>query len=153
MIRVENVSKQFNKTRALKNVSLEVNKGDIISLIGPSGSGKSTLLRCIHGLEHVDTGKIYMDNEWMNPDDEKKFRTQRNRMGFVFQHFNLFPNMSVLQNCKLAQVEVLNKTDEEAEKIAEKACACIKGNVYHRSDVGTTDLVNKRVEHMKEILN
>ena len=119
MIRVENVSKQFNKTRALKNVSLEVNKGDIISLIGPSGSGKSTLLRCIHGLEHVDTGKIYMDNEWMNPDDEKKFRTQRNRMGFVFQHFNLFPNMSVLQNCKLAQVEVLNKTDEEAEKIAE----------------------------------
>ncbi len=118
MIRVENVSKQFNKTRALKNVSLEVNKGDIISLIGPSGSGKSTLLRCIHGLEHVDSGKIYMDDEWMNPDDEKKFRMQRNRMGFVFQHFNLFPNMSVLQNCKLAQVEVLNKTDEEAEKTA-----------------------------------
>lgn len=118
MIRVENVSKQFNKTRALKNVSLEVNKGDIISLIGPSGSGKSTLLRCIHGLEHVDSGKIYMDDEWMNPDDEKKFRVQRNRMGFVFQHFNLFPNMSVLQNCKLAQVEVLNKTDEEVEKTA-----------------------------------
>lgn len=87
-------------------------------MICPSGSGKSTLLRCIHGLEHVDTGKIYMDNEWMNPDDEKKFRAQRNRMGFVFQHFNLFPNMSVLQNCKLAQVEVLNKTDEEAEKTA-----------------------------------
>ena len=118
MIRVENVSKNFNKTHALKNVSLEVNKGDIISLIGPSGSGKSTLLRCIHGLEHVDSGKIYMDDEWMNPDDEKKFRVQRNRMGFVFQHFNLFPNMSVLQNCKLAQVEVLNKTDEEAEKTA-----------------------------------
>lgn len=118
MIRVENVSKQFNKTRALKNVNLEVNKGDIISLIGPSGSGKSTLLRCIHGLEHVDSGKIYMDDEWMNPDNEKKFRMQRNRMGFVFQHFNLFPNMSVLQICKLAQVEVLNKTDEEAEKTA-----------------------------------
>lgn len=120
MIRVENVSKKFDKTRALKNVSLDVNKGDIISLIGPSGSGKSTLLRCIHGLEHVDTGKIYLDDEWMNPEDEKKFREQRNRMGFVFQHFNLFPNMSVLQNCKLAQVEVLNKTDEEAEKIALK---------------------------------
>lgn len=118
MIRVENVSKNFNKIHALKNVNLEVNKGDIISLIGPSGSGKSTLLRCIHGLEHVDTGKIYMDNEWMNPDDEKKFRAQRNRMGFVFQHFNLFPNMSVIQNCKLAQVEVLNKSDEEAEKTA-----------------------------------
>ena len=120
MIRVDNISKQFDKTRALKNVSLEVNKGDIISLIGPSGSGKSTLLRCIHGLEHVDTGKIYLDDEWMNPSDEKKFREQRNRMGFVFQHFNLFPNMSVLQNCKLAQVEVLNKSDEEAEKTALK---------------------------------
>lgn len=118
MIRVENVSKNFNKTHALKNVNLEVNKGDIISLIGPSGSGKSTLLRCIHGLEHVNSGKIYMDDEWMNPNDEKKFRAQRNRMGFVFQHFNLFPNMSVIQNCKLAQVEVLNKTDEEAEKTA-----------------------------------
>lgn len=118
MIRVENVSKNFNKTHALKNVNLEVNKGDIISLIGPSGSGKSTLLRCIHGLEHVDSGKIYMDDEWMDPNDEKKFRAQRNRMGFVFQHFNLFPNMSVIQNCKLAQVEVLNKTDEEAEKTA-----------------------------------
>ena len=120
MIRVDNISKKFDKTRALKNVSLEVNKGDIISLIGPSGSGKSTLLRCIHGLEHVDTGKIYLDDEWMNPSDEKKFREQRNRMGFVFQHFNLFPNMSVLQNCKLAQVEVLNKSDEEAEKTALK---------------------------------
>lgn len=134
MIRVENVSKNFNKTHALKNVSLEVNKGDIISLIGPSGSGKSTLLRCIHGLEHVDTGKIYMDDEWMNPDDEKKFRAQRNRMGFVFQHFNLFPNMSVLQNCKLAQVEVLNKTDEEAEKTAleylEKVGLLEKKDVY-----------------------
>ena len=134
MIRVENVSKQFNKTRALKNVSLEVNKGDIISLIGPSGSGKSTLLRCIHGLEHVDSGKIYMDDEWMNPDDEKKFRVQRNRMGFVFQHFNLFPNMSVLQNCKLAQAEVLNKTDEEAEKTAleylDKVGLLVKKDAY-----------------------
>ena len=118
MIRVENVSKQFNKTRALKNVSLEVNKGDIISLIGPSGSGKSTLLRCIHGLEHVDTGKIYMDNEWMNPDDEKKFRTQRNRMGFVFQHFNLFPHMSVFKNMTIAPTKLLKKDKEEAKNTA-----------------------------------
>lgn len=118
MIKVENISKDFGKTHALKNVSLTVNKGDIISLIGPSGSGKSTLLRCIHGLEHVDSGKIYLDEEWMNSKEEKKFRQQRNRMGFVFQHFNLFPNMSVLQNCKLAQIEVLNKEDKEAEKTA-----------------------------------
>ena len=123
MIRVENVSKNFNKTHALKNVSLEVNKGDIISLIGPSGSGKSTLLRCIHGLEHVDTGKIYMDNDWMNPDDEKKFRTQRNRMGFVFQHFNLFPNMTVKENIKLAPVRLQKWTKEEAD---EKAVELLK---------------------------
>ena len=120
MIRVEHISKNFGKTHALNDVSLNVNKGDIISLIGPSGSGKSTLLRCIHGLEHVDSGKICLDDEWMNPKDEKRFREQRNRMGFVFQHFNLFPNMSVLQNCQFAQIEVLDKGDEEAEKTALK---------------------------------
>ena len=120
MIRVEHISKQFDKTKALKDVSLNIEKGDIVSLIGPSGSGKSTLLRCIHGLERPDLGKIYLDDEWMNPDDEKKYRSQRNRMGFVFQHFNLFPNMSVLQNCKLAQIEVLNKSNQEAEETALK---------------------------------
>ena len=118
MIKVENVCKNFNKTHALHNVSLEVNQGDIISLIGPSGSGKSTLLRCIHGLETIDSGKIYLDGELMDRNNEKKFREQRNKMGFVFQHFNLFPNMTVLENCKLAQVEVLHKSDAEAETVA-----------------------------------
>lgn len=116
MIKVENISKNFAKTHALHNVSLEVHKGDIISLIGPSGSGKSTLLRCIHGLETIDSGKIYLDGELMDRRNEKKFREQRNKMGFVFQHFNLFPNMTVLENCKLAQVEVLHKSSEEAVK-------------------------------------
>nr|WP_275056004.1 amino acid ABC transporter ATP-binding protein [Faecalicoccus pleomorphus] len=101
---------------ALKDVSLEVNQGEIVSLIGPSGSGKSTLLRCIHGLEKVDQGKIYMNGELMDPKDEKKYRQQRNKMGFVFQHFNLFPNMTVLENCNLAQIQVLNRSKEEAEK-------------------------------------
>ena len=118
MIKVENISKNFAKTHALHNVSLEVHKGDIISIIGPSGSGKSTLLRCIHGLETIDSGKIYLDGELMDRRNEKKFREQRNKMGFVFQHFNLFPNMTVLENCKLAQVEVLHKSSEEAEKTA-----------------------------------
>lgn len=118
MIRVENVSKNFGKLHALNHVSLEINKGDIVSLIGPSGSGKSTLLRCIHGLELADSGKIYMDDEVMDVKDVQKYRAQRNRMGFVFQHFNLFPNMTVLENCKLAQVEVLGKSDAEAESVA-----------------------------------
>ncbi len=116
MIKVEHIRKNFGQLHALKDVSLEVNQGEIVSLIGPSGSGKSTLLRCIHGLEKVDQGKIYMNGELMDPQDEKKYRQQRNKMGFVFQHFNLFPNMTVLENCNLAQVQVLNRSKEEAEK-------------------------------------
>ena len=116
MIKVEHIRKNFGQLHALKDVSLEVNQGEIVSLIGPSGSGKSTLLRCIHGLEKVDQGKIYMNGELMDPKDEKKYRQQRNKMGFVFQHFNLFPNMTVLENCNLAQIQVLSRSKEEAEK-------------------------------------
>lgn len=116
MIKVEHIRKNFGQLHALKDVSLEVNQGEIVSLIGPSGSGKSTLLRCIHGLEKVDQGKIYMNGELMDPKDEKKYRQQRNKMGFVFQHFNLFPNMTVLENCNLAQIQALNRSKEEAEK-------------------------------------
>lgn len=118
MIKVDNISKTFAHTHALRGVSLEVHKGEIVSLIGPSGSGKSTLLRCIHGLERPEKGKIYLEGEWMNPNDEEKFRQQRNKMGFVFQHFNLFPNMSVIENCTLAQIEVLQRSQEEADAIA-----------------------------------
>ncbi len=118
MIKVEHISKHFVHTHALKDVSLEIEKGEIVSLIGPSGSGKSTLLRCINGLEIPEKGKVYLEDEWMNSKDEAKFSAQRKKMGFVFQHFNLFPNMTVLANCTLAQTEVLGRSQEEAEKIA-----------------------------------
>ena len=118
MIKVEHVSKHFGGVHAVNGVSLEVNKGDIVCLIGPSGSGKSTLLRCIHGLETVDDGAVYMDGELMDPADKAKYREQRNRMGFVFQHFNLFPNKTVLDNCTLAQMTVLKRSREESEKTA-----------------------------------
>ncbi|MGN8809292.1 amino acid ABC transporter ATP-binding protein [Absicoccus porci] len=118
MIKVDHISKHFEHTQALSDVSLEIDKGEIVSLIGPSGSGKSTLLRCIHGLEHPESGKIYLEDEWMNPSDEEKFRAQRSKMGFVFQHFNLFPNMTVIENCTLAQINVLQRSQEESEKIA-----------------------------------
>ncbi|MDO4465783.1 MAG: amino acid ABC transporter ATP-binding protein [Bacillota bacterium] len=123
MIKVENISKSFETTsgkdlHVLKGVSLEIHKGEIVSLIGPSGSGKSTLLRCIHGLETIDSGAIYMEGEKMDPDNKAQYRAQRNKMGFVFQHFNLFPNMTVLENCKLAQMNVLGRKAEEAEKVA-----------------------------------
>ncbi len=118
MIKVEHISKHFAHTHALNDVSLEIKKGEIVSLIGPSGSGKSTLLRCINGLEIPEQGKVYLENEWMNSKDEAKFSAQRKKMGFVFQHFNLFPNMTVLANCTLAQTEVLGRDQAEAEKIA-----------------------------------
>lgn len=118
MIKVEHVSKHFIHTHALNDVSLNIEKGEIVSLIGPSGSGKSTLLRCIHGLEKPESGKVYLEGEEMDPSNEEKFRTQRKKMGFVFQHFNLFPNMTVLENCKLAQKEVISRSQEEAEEIA-----------------------------------
>lgn len=118
MIKVDHISKHFEHTQALSDVSLEIQKGEIVSLIGPSGSGKSTLLRCIHGLERPESGKIYLEGEWMDPSNEAKFRSQRSKMGFVFQHFNLFPNMTVIENCTLAQINVLQRSVEEAEKIA-----------------------------------
>ena len=120
MIKVEHVSKNFGKTHAVNDVSITINKGDIISLIGPSGSGKSTLLRCIHGLEKIDGGAIYLDGEKMDPANTSLYRKQRARMGFVFQHFNLFPNMTVLENCTLAQIQVLGKSKEEAQVTAEE---------------------------------
>lgn len=116
MIRVEHLQKNFGQLHALKDVTLEVNKGEIVSLIGPSGSGKSTLLRCIHGLEKPDKGKIYMNDELMDPQNKEKYREQRNHMGFVFQHFNLFPHMTVLDNLNLAQTEVLGLSKEDATK-------------------------------------
>lgn len=116
MIRVEHLQKNFGQLHALKDVTLEVNKGEIVSLIGPSGSGKSTLLRCTHGLEKPDKGKIYMNDELMDPQNKEKYREQRNHMGFVFQHFNLFPHMTVLDNLNLAQTEVLGRSKEDATK-------------------------------------
>lgn len=120
MIKVENIEKKFVGTHALKGVSLEINKGEIVSLIGPSGSGKSTLLRCMHGLEIPEEGNIYLDDELMDVNNPKKLREQRNRMGFVFQHFNLFPNYTVLENCMLAPVQVLGMSEQEAQDIAMK---------------------------------
>ena len=94
MIKVEHISKQFKKVKAVDDVSLEVKKGEIVCLIGPSGSGKSTVLRCIHGLEVPETGHVYLNGEVLDP-KKSNYQELRNKMGFVFQHFNLFPHMTV----------------------------------------------------------
>ncbi|MCF0245859.1 MAG: amino acid ABC transporter ATP-binding protein [Ileibacterium sp.] len=118
MIKAEHISKNFGALHALSDASLSVNKGEVVCLIGPSGSGKSTFLRCIHGLETPDEGKVCLDGQVLDPSKKQEYRQLRNRMGFVFQHFNLFPNKTVLDNCKLAQVSVLKRSDQEAEEKA-----------------------------------
>lgn len=114
MIKVENISKTFNEVKAVTNVSLEIHKGEIVCLIGPSGSGKSTVLRCIHGLETPEKGKVYINNELLDAKDSAKYRELRNRMGFVFQHFNLFPHKTVLENLTLAPIQAFGMSEEEA---------------------------------------
>lgn len=118
MIEAKDLSKYFERLHALKGASLNVKKGEVVCLIGPSGSGKSTFLRCIHGLETPDQGEVYLDGVKMDPSNKVQYRELRNKMGFVFQHFNLFPNLTVLDNCKFAQINVLKRSDEEAEQVA-----------------------------------
>ncbi len=118
MIEVKHIYKNFGKLKALNDVSLKVEKGDIMCLIGPSGSGKSTLCRCIHGLERPEQGEIWLNGEKMDLADKVKYAQQRKKMGFVFQHFNLFNNKTVLENCMLAQVSVAKRTPEEAKQIS-----------------------------------
>ena len=117
MIKVDHITKQFKQLKAVDDVSLEIEKGEIVCLIGPSGSGKSTVLRCIHGLEKPEKGEVYIDGQLLDP-SKPDYMTLRRRMGFVFQHFHLFPNMSVMDNLTLAQIQVMKKTKEEAEKTA-----------------------------------
>ena len=117
MINVENLSKNFGDLKVLKNISTTINKGEIISIIGPSGSGKSTFLRCINKLEEPTEGHIYIDG--MDLMDKKTdINKIRERVGMVFQHFNLFPNMTVLENLTLSPTIVKKESKEEAEKYA-----------------------------------
>ena len=117
MINIENLSKNFGNLKVLKNISTTINKGEIISIIGPSGSGKSTFLRCINKLEEPTEGHIYIDG--MDLMDKKTdINKIRERVGMVFQHFNLFPNMTVLENLTLSPIMVKKESKDEAEKYA-----------------------------------
>ncbi|MGR6837521.1 amino acid ABC transporter ATP-binding protein [Syntrophomonas erecta] len=121
------IYKRFHQTEVLKGISLQVKKGEVIAVIGPSGSGKSTFLRCLNRLETVDRGMIEIEGEVMvqnGPDgkavygDEKEIARLRRKMGMVFQNFNLFPHMSVLQNLMLAPMMVQNAQEAEIESMA-----------------------------------
>ncbi|OUQ10560.1 glutamine ABC transporter ATP-binding protein [Massilimicrobiota sp. An142] len=118
MIKVENLVKQFKDLKAVNDVSLDIKKGEIVCLIGPSGSGKSTVLRCINGLEKPESGHIYVNDQLLDEKNPETYKKLRSLMGFVFQHFNLFPNMTVLENLTLAPIQVMKKSKDEAEQIA-----------------------------------
>ncbi len=111
MIEIRNLNKYFNKLHVLKNISYTVKKGNVISIIGPSGSGKSTLLRCMNLLEIPTNGEIIFEGENIQKTNINKIREN---MGMVFQHFNLFPHMTVLQNITLAPIKVKNISKEDA---------------------------------------
>ena len=117
MIKIEHLSKTYGNLAVLKDVNAEIKKGEVISIIGPSGTGKSTFLRCLNLLETPSSGDIYIDGENIFP---KKVKTSRIRlkMGMVFQSFNLFEHLSVLDNITLGPVKLLKKTKTDAEKKA-----------------------------------
>jgi polar amino acid transport system ATP-binding protein len=129
MVRVEKVSKAYGGLPVLREVSLEVNAGEVVVLIGGSGSGKTTLLRCINRLETIDAGRIWVNgvrigateaNGHERPETEAELNAKRSRIGMVFQRFNLFSHMTALQNVALAPVMVQKMTPTDAEALARR---------------------------------
>ena len=114
MIKVENLSKNFQGMEVLKDVSITINKGDVVCVIGPSGSGKSTFLRCLNMLEKPTSGKIIFDGEDLAA-PKANLNLHRQKMGMVFQQFNLFPHMTVLENLTCAPMMLKKVPKEEAE--------------------------------------
>ncbi len=117
IIVVRGVSKYFGEVRALDNVSLSIQRGKVVVIIGPSGSGKSTLLRCMNHMEVETTGEVWIDGQRLTRDD-KLINAIRAEVGMVFQHFNLYPHLTVLENITLAQRIVRKRSGAEAEKVA-----------------------------------
>jgi len=132
IIRIDNVHKTFGQIEALRGVSLEVAKGEVVVVIGPSGSGKSTMLRCINRLEEYDSGHIIVDG--ISLDSAKNINAVRTEVGMVFQQFNLFPHLSALQNIELAQKVVRHRSSDEARTTAMELLAKVgipeKANAY-----------------------
>ena len=133
ILQIQHLSKSFGSHEVLKDIDFSVKKGDVTSIIGASGSGKSTLLRCINLLENPTSGQIlYHGNNIMSRG--YNVPTYRSRVGMVFQSFNLFNNMTVLENCIVGQVKVLKKSREEAREHA----------MYYLNKVGMAPYINAK---------
>ena len=117
MIKLENVHKSFGKNEVLKGINLHIKQGQVVVIIGPSGSGKSTVLRTMNYLEEPTSGKVIVDG--MDLSDKKKLNEVRAEVGMVFQNFNLFPHMTVMDNLTLAQTKVRKTSTDEAKKIGQ----------------------------------
>ena len=117
VIELKNVNKNFGTLHVLKDISLKISKGEVVVIIGPSGSGKSTLCRTINRLETIDLGEILIDGVRI-PEEGKKLAELRSQIGMVFQSFNLFSHMTILDNMMLAPVNVLRKSRKEAREEA-----------------------------------
>ena len=115
MIELKNVSKWYGDFQVLNDCSVEIQKKDVMVICGPSGSGKSTLIKCINGLEKIEKGEIFVDNVQVN-DPKTNLNELRAKIGMVFQNFELYPHMTVLQNISLSQIKVLKRTDDEAHE-------------------------------------
>ena len=119
LIKVDGLEKKFDDIEVLKGIDLEINKGDVIVIIGASGSGKSTFLRCLNLLEEPTGGKIFFEGTDIT-DPKVDINLHRQKMGMVFQQFNLFPHKTVLQNMTLGPIKLLKQTKDEAEQNAMK---------------------------------
>ena len=115
MLAVKNLKKNFGENQVLKGIDEHIKQGEVVCVIGPSGSGKSTFLRCLNLLEEPTSGEIYLDGEQINA-EKTDINKVRQKLGMVFQNFNLFPHKTVMENIILAPVNVLGKTAEESEK-------------------------------------
>ena len=119
LIRAVDVRKDFGELKVLKGINLEINKGDVVVIVGPSGSGKSTFLRCLNLLEQPTRGHIFVEGVDIT-DKKVNIDLHRQKMGMVFQHFNLFPHMNVMKNLTIAPIKLLGMKPEEAQKEAMK---------------------------------
>jgi polar amino acid transport system ATP-binding protein len=117
LIKVEGLEKSFGKVQVLKGINAEIHKGDVMVVIGPSGSGKSTFLRCLNRLEEPTGGKIFFNGVDIT-DAKTNINIHRQKMGMVFQQFNLFPHMTVLKNMTIGPMKLLGKSKQEAEEKA-----------------------------------